>query len=255
MSGLAKVQHAVQSFVLEGKTGAQSEIASTDTLSATARLGIYAEAYRLRLIEALASNYPRLKQAIGDEEFDSLALRYIDVQRSHHPSIRWYGERLSEFIATVRPVEPWLAELATWEWAVAAAFDGRDAATIDATVLASIQPDEWSALRLVFHPSIQRIDLHSNVTALFKALTEESAAPVPRSEARSAWVIWRQELKTQYRSLTVDEAAVLDSMRAGGSFAEACELLCDWHAAEQVPLRAATHLQRWLHDQLICALR
>jgi hypothetical protein len=255
MSALAKVQHAVQSFVLEGHAGAQNEIASTDALSAIARLGIYSEAYRLRLTEALASNYPRLKQAIGEAQFDSLALRYIEMQRSHHPSIRWYGERLSEFIATARPTEPWLAELATWEWAVAAAFDARDAETIDASALTGIQPEQWSELRLAFHPSIQRIDLYSNVTALFKALTEETAPPMPRKEALSAWVIWRQELKTQYRSLSVDEAAVLDSMRAGGSFAEACELLCDWHDAEQVPLRAATHMQRWLHDQLICALR
>jgi hypothetical protein len=254
MSALAKMQHAVQSFVLEGNTDARNEIISTDALSATARLGIYSEAYRLRLIEALASNYPRLKQAIGDEQFDSLALRYIDMQRSRHPSIRWYGDRFSEFIATVRSAEPWLAELATWEWAVAAAFDAPDAQTIDATALAGIQPELWSELRLEFHPSMQRIDLHSNVTALFKALTEETAPPAPRYEERSAWVIWRQELKTQYRSLSVDEAAVLDSMRAGGSFAQACDLLCDWHDAEQVPLRAATHLQRWLHDQLICAL-
>lgn len=255
MNALAKLQHAVQSFVLEGNASAESQIISSDALSATARLEIYSDAYRLRLIEALASNYPRLKQAIGDDEFDSLALRYIDTQRSRHPSIRWYGDRLAEFVATDRPVEPWLAELAGWEWSVAAAFDARDAETIDVAALATLQHEQWSELRLAYHPSMQRVDLHSNAAALFKALTEDAVPPAPCTEARSTWVIWRQELKTQYRSLTADEAAALDLMHAGASFAEACELLCDWHEAEEVPLRAASHMQRWFHDQLISALR
>jgi hypothetical protein len=254
MSALAKLQHAFQSFVLASDTGAAHAIVSTPTLNATARLEIYGAGYRLRLIEALASNYPRLKQVLGDEDFDSLALRYIASHRSRHPSIRWYGDGLAQFIATHHPDALWLAELARWEWAIATAFDAPDASTRDASALATIHPEAWSELRLSFHPSLQRLDLESNAVAMFKAFTEERSPPAPQTEERAAWMIWRQELKTQYRSLQADEAAMLDLMRAQGSFAEACELLCDWHEPERIPLQAASYMQRWFHDQLVCAL-
>ena len=255
MSALVQLQQAFQAFVLDTDPKAEREIVSTSALSATARLEIYSDAYRLRLTEALASNFPRLKQTIGEEQFNELALWYIAVQRSHHPSIRWYGDRFAAFIATHRPKEPWLSDLAVWEWAIATAFDASDADTVDASALANIQPEQWSELRLQFHPSLQRVDVRSNAVALFKACTEEQTAPTPCSESRTAWLIWRQDLKTQYRSLQDDEAAILDLMFAQGSFASACELLCDWHDAAQVPLRAASHMQRWFHDQLVCALR
>ncbi len=252
MSALAELQHAFQAFVLAGDARAESQIINTPELSASARLAIYAEAYRLRLIEALASNYPRLKEML-QQEFDTLALKYIETHRSQHPSIRWYGDRLAGLLETDRANEPWLAELAQWEWAVASAFDASDAVPLDVSALSRIQPEQWSELRLDFHPSIQRLDTHSNAVALFKAFTEEQAAPIPSIEPRTAWLIWRQELKTQYRSLTEDEAAVLDVMRAQGTFADACEMLCQWHEVDQVPLRAASYMQRWLHDQLVCA--
>ncbi|HEU4653902.1 MAG TPA: DNA-binding domain-containing protein [Steroidobacteraceae bacterium] len=253
MSALAELQHAFQALVLTGNASAQSQIVNTSELSASARLAIYAEAYRLRLIEALASNYPRLKETLGEQEFDTLALRYIETHRSQHPSIRWYGHRLAELLVIERVNEPWLAELARWEWAVAFAFDAPDAVPLDASALSRIQPEQWSELRLDFHPSIQRLDMHSNAVALFKAFTEEQAAPTPGIEPRTAWLIWRQDLKTQYRSLEDDEAAALDVMRGQGTFADACEMLCQWHEVDQVPLRAASYMQRWLHDQLVCA--
>jgi hypothetical protein len=255
MSALLRLQHAFQAFVLDTDPQAETEIVSTPALSATARLEIYSDAYRLRLIEALASNYPRLKQTIGEEQFNELALRYIAVQRSHHPSIRWYGDRLAAFIAMHRPDEPWLSDLAVWEWAIATAFDAPDADTVDASALASIQAEQWSELRLEFHPSLQRVDVRSNAIALFKACTEEQTAPSPGTDSPTAWLVWRQDLRTRYRSLQDDEAAILDLMFAQGSFASACELLCDWHDAAQVPLRAASYMQRWFHDQLVCAVR
>jgi hypothetical protein len=253
MNTLANLQHAFQSFVLDDDRSAEAEIMGTGGLSAAARLAIYGEAYRLRLVEALASNYPRLKQALGPHEFDDLALQYAQAHRSQRPSIRWFGDRIGEFVATRRSNEPWLGELANWEWAIATAFDAPDADPLDPAAFSRIDPERWSELRLVFHPSIQRLNLHWNTAAMFKAFTAERSAPPPANEARTDWLIWRQDLTTLYRSLEADEAAALDLMRAQGCFAEACELLCEWHEPEQVPLRAASYMQRWLHDGLICA--
>jgi hypothetical protein len=253
MSTLAALQHAFQSFVLREQPGVEAQVIGTTERSASSRLAIYSEAYRLRLTEALASNYPRLRQAIGESAFNSLAQDYIRQHDSHHPSIRWYGHAmaalLQECSADIRTIE-----LAQWEWAIATAFDAEDAEVLQASALAHVQPAQWAELRLVFHPSTQRLATTSNVVATFKALTEDQEVPSGRREPSQQWLIWRQQLKTQYRSLEADEAAALDRLRSGDTFADACEALCAWHEPEQVPLRAASYMQRWMHDELIRAL-
>jgi hypothetical protein len=66
-------------------------------------------------------------------------------------------------------------------------------------------------------------------------------------------MLWRQVLTTRYRSLDVSEASALDAMVDGGDFAELCDLLCSWHAPEDVPLKAASTLKGWLAGGLIVA--
>ena len=58
-------------------------LAGTATVSAGRRFEVYAGAYRLRLTEALKANHPVLHQALGDEQFDRLALAYLEA----HPSV------------------------------------------------------------------------------------------------------------------------------------------------------------------------
>jgi hypothetical protein len=253
MSKLATLQHAFQSFVLREQSGVETQVIGTAERSAASRLAIYSEAYRLRLSEALASNYPRLRQALGQSAFSSLAQDYIRQHDSHQPSIRWYGHAMAALLQE-RSADIQTIELARWEWAIATAFDAEDAEVLQTSALAYVQPEQWAGLRLVFHPSMQRLATTSNVVATFKALTEDQDKPSGKHEPLQQWLIWRRQLKTQYRSLEADEAAALDRLRGGATFADVCEALCEWHEAEQVPLRAAGYMQRWMHDELICAL-
>ncbi|WP_163367521.1 HvfC/BufC N-terminal domain-containing protein, partial [Klebsiella aerogenes] len=62
-------------------------------------LQVYRHAYRARLAEALADNYTVLARALGDEAFDALAQAYLAAHPSRHPSIRWFGAALADFMA------------------------------------------------------------------------------------------------------------------------------------------------------------
>jgi hypothetical protein len=92
----------------------------------------------------------------------------------------------------------------------------------------------------------------TNAPVVFKALGEDALAPegVALDEPQP-WLIWREALKTQYRSLAPDEAAALEAMRAGGNFETLCDTLCTWHEAEAVPMQAAGMLKRWVVEQMI----
>ncbi|MFC4309655.1 DUF2063 domain-containing protein [Steroidobacter flavus] len=249
---LAELQRDFQRHVMHGHERIVDAVDGSASVPATLRLSIYSEAYRLRLTEALASTLPRLQQLLGKEQFAELAGEYIDLCPSSYPSIRWFGDRLPQLLTKSFPDRPWLAELATWEWTIAAAFDGADAEAVGIDALAAVAPEQWPSLTFQFHPTVQVLAMHTNAPVLFKALSADDPPPEPVVfEEPQSWLIWREALKTQYRSLSPDESAALDVMRNGGSFEMLCDTLCNWHDAEAVPAQAAGLLKRWVVEQMI----
>jgi hypothetical protein len=102
---------------------------------------------------------------------------------------------------------------------------------------------------------VQQLELRTNAQALFKALTEEQSPPKPAVLADpQPWLLWREDLQTKYRSLEPAETAALAVVRGGGTFAEMCEALCEWHEADAVPLVAAGMLKRWIVEELLTGL-
>lgn len=258
MIALASIQREFHAYVLRGDEAVAARIDGAGGADPSRRLQIYYDAYRLRLIEALRTDFPALAAFAGEEGFDRLARAYIDAHPSHHFSLRWFGARLAQFLEATASFagEPALAETARFEWALTLAFDAADAAPLDAGALAEVPPSAWPCLGADLHPSVQRLELVWNVPELWeRAMIGEPARGVVRLPARQTWLVWRRELAVYFRATEADEAAALESVLAGASFATLCDVLCDYAAPEAVPARAATLLQRWLGEGLIAGLR
>lgn len=249
---LAQLQRAFQKHVVDGDEAIAIAVNRTDAVTGAARLGVYADAYRLRLVDALAHNYPRLQQLLGADAFASIARDYLRLHPSTNPSVRWFGDRLAAFLAEIHTGQPVVAELAQWEWAIAAAFDADDSEPLAEHVLGSIDPSQWATLRLQLHPSVQSLRMSTNAPALFKALAADHEPPAAETlPAPQHWFIWREALTPKYRSVPDDEAAALQTLLTQGSFEQLCDALCEWHAAEDVPARAVILLKGWIRDSMI----
>src|SRR5215813_2214703 len=85
-------------------------------LTSAERVGVYADMYRWRLIEALREDYPRLVVALGDDGFADLVRAYVAARPSCHPSLRHLGTALAGFLAG-SGVAGHLVDLARLEWA------------------------------------------------------------------------------------------------------------------------------------------
>lgn len=252
MNTLAELQRDFQRHVMHGHESIVHAVESTARVSATTRLAVYSEAYRLRLTDALASTLPRLQQLLGQDEFTRIAAEYIELSPSSYPSIRWFGDRLPALLDRTHRDRPWIAELARWEWAIASSFDAADAEPLGVEALGAIAPEHWPTLQFEFHPAVQLMRMRTNAPMLFKALSDDAPAPAGVAlDEPQPWLIWRESLKTQYRSLGVDEAAALEHVRTGGTFESLCDTLCTWHEPEAVPMQAAGMLKRWVIEQMI----
>ena len=254
MNTLRDLQSDFQSFLLRGREDIRIHVVGTDKVSAEQRLTIYYDAYRMRLLEALDSNYPVLHGWIGDEEFEKLGLAYLAAPPSTHFSIRYFGHELARFLAASETYrdKPFLSEMARFEWAMSEAFDAPDSALVRLEDMAAIDSGAWPSLRFTMQDSVRRLNLEWNVPTIWKAIDAEQAPEEPRrSEYPMSWLLWRQDLKTYFRSLSVDEAWALDAVANGGTFAMICEGLCEWIDAQHVAAHAAGLLKQWISDGLI----
>jgi hypothetical protein len=69
------------------------------------------------------------------------------------------------------------------------------------------------------------------------------------------WLLWRQDLRTYFRSLATGEAEALGAAREGQSFGELCTLLCAEFGEDQAPATAAGFLRGWVESGLLVATR
>lgn len=251
MNPLAATEHAFQAGVLGQPADIDGQIAGEADLRRV-RLGIYADAYRLRLTEVLSKDYEALAACLGGEAFDKLARDYLAAHPSRFRNVRWFGGALADFLAADpryrdRPV---LAELAQLEWAMGLAFDCADMTTLQFSDLAKVSPEIWPNLRFQFHPSVQLLSLQTNAVAIWHAAkdkTGEEIAPVHTPDA-THYVVWRKDLASYFRSAPADEAWAIEAAREGQSFAEICAGMCDWVEEESAATRVAGYLRGWVDE-------
>ena len=254
MNRLRALQQDFQRYVLAQDGRMHNQVTTTAQVGAEERLGIYANAYRLRLLEALATDFPGLHTLVGDEEFDRLGRAYIDAHPSQHFSLRWYGHEVAAFLRAALPYadHPVLAEMAEFEWAMSLAFDAQDSALVTVEDMLALPPEAWASLGLLSHAAVRRVNLHWNVPVFWKSVqAEQDPAPPEQAEFPLGWVLWRQALNTYFRSLTVDEAWALDALLAGTRFPDLCQGLCEWIDEDHAPAHAAGMLKRWVQDGMV----
>lgn len=223
-------------------------------VSAQQRLQIYADAYRLRLVDALRDNYPVLNLLLGDDAFDALGAGYLAAHPSHFFSVRYFGDQLAQFIDAdaTYSTQPIVGEMARFEWMLRDVFDAADAPVLQLEELAAIAADAWPGVQFKLHPTLRRIDLLWNTPALWRQLNEASEPDSPkRREHPVPWIAWRHDLAIYFRSLEVDEAWAVDALGRHATFAEICAGLCEWVDEAHAPQRAAQHLQRWINDGVL----
>lgn len=256
MSELLRLQEQLQHFLLTGDAEISQAILPTKAVSTETRLSIYRNAYVLRLIESLTTNYPCLYAYLGTEAFNQLAQAYITAHPSAYRSIRWFGDVFAEFIKKYYSNNPHLAELADFEWKMTLAFDAADATVVRIEDMAQVPAEAWANLRFTLHSSVQRINYCWNAISLWQALAHDEALPeLQQNSASTAWVLWRSPTYLiQFHSLVPEEAWALDALLQGVSFAELCEGLCQWLTPEEVGMGAASYLKGWIQRGMVAQL-
>jgi len=258
---LYNVQNIFQAYLsdhkLESTHTMESLTVDTTQISATRRLKIYYDGYRLRLLEILENDFPKLHTLMGDEAFETLGLLYIAAYPSQHFSARYFGQYLAQFLAeeSTYTKQSYLAEMAKFEWALADTLDAANANTLTLDNLKSIPPEQWGNLKIRFHPSLEVHAFEWDIPQLWKAIENKEAARLPKKQKEAiTWIFWRKELQSQFRSLTKPQAIILALFQKNHDFSDVCESLTEIMDSETIPPVTLGFIQQCIHDGFISEL-
>ncbi len=247
MSELARLQQQFYAYVTNG--------APLDGVIATGDPQVYARMYASRLHDALVEDYPKLRAALGDDQFAALAHRYFQARPPRSFTLRDAGVDLSTYLRDAETaLGLWPSQVAALERARVEAFDGRDAVVLAQDDVAAVG-DALPDLILRWVPTSSLVNLTWNVDDMWSAIEDASSPVAPAmldGTTPRTVLVWRRDTTVIHRTLDADEAELAPQLVAGASFAEICEVLAAHHGDEAAP-RAVELLLRWLQGEALAA--
>ncbi len=219
-----------QALIGLGRDELERIVRRSRNLSASERIGIYANAYYARLLECLGECFPILRRVLGADLFEPIALEYLQRYPSKSYTLDRLGDRFAQFLEETRdpdagapPAWPeMLADLARFEHAIARVFDGPGSEgeppfAIDA--FQDLGAEELASARLLPAPSLRlltfRFPLNDLYTAARRAGEEDELTyPLPGIEHVA---LCRRDFVVRRHPLTPFEHEVLAGIVGGGS--------------------------------------
>lgn len=199
----------------------ESVIADGAQIRATEALEIYAYAYRARLVECLADDYPALAYALGEEEFEAFAADYIEHHPSSSPNLNGFGRHMAAFCLESGRAT-FMADLARLEWSLVEVIHAQDTAPISAESLAAIPPDRFPEVRIMTSDALRLLRSDHDVNAFYRAFKEGDSPPWPEPR-RAAIAVYRSGFTLWRMDLTPAMAELLDDLAGGTPLGTALE--------------------------------
>ena len=246
---LLDLQRSFMNYLLHDDHGIKQQVKEQGPVDTATRLHIYANAYRVRLREAIETDHPALGTYLGDEWFEQMVAGFIDAHPSAARSLRYFAESLPEYLRHTEPfqTQPIIAEIAAFERALMHGFDAAEGHRLKLDELRAVPPEQWPVMTFQFHPSVSLFQADWNSVESWQAIKADKAPPEAAPQTNRQWLIWRNgERLTEFVSLDPAPSQTLAAAMQGSCFADLCEGLLAHMSPEAVSEVAVTHLQEWI---------
>jgi hypothetical protein len=217
-------------------------------MSPVQRIGVYHHAYRARLVECLADDYPALQVLLGSAEFTNLCHAYVARFTPRAPSLNEYAQHMHAFCRE-QPLAnaELLSDLARLEWASAVVVHQPQVAPLTASDIAA-QQGAWEDARVRAVPALRLLTLQYPVLELYRSLRAGRSLPMPAAAAAHV-LVHRPQWNITCTALSQPEGNLLARLLSGVPLGQA--LASDVEASEA---EVSAWFQRWVGSGLFSAL-
>jgi hypothetical protein len=253
-----------QRLIRLNRSELEAVIGRSRNLTAAERMGIYANAYYARLLECLASFFPVLQKALGEDVFESFAFEYLQHYPSKSYTLGHLGESFARFLEETRPgpeeaygedsqagAVGWpdfLIDLTVFEWNLNQVFDGpgvEGKPLLTAELLQSFPAERFAEARLIPVPCLRLLAFRFPVNAYYTAARhagEEEEPPIP-DPAPEYVAFTRRDFVVRRFPLMPAQHALLEKILAGAPVGEAIAAAAEISGLDDEAL--GTELQIW----------
>jgi len=248
---LADAQTRMQEAILQGKERgsnpdewirAKAEFAPTDQLE------VYINAYRFRLYDVVAEDFPVLQYYLGNENFESLIWDFVNKAHSDHFNIGRYAAKLPAFIKQHRLDDDFAIELTVLENAISQLNDPEETTALTPAHLEGLTPEGLMDLVLYPRAALELFAFEYPTNHYYCEVQEdktpEAPKPAPSFTAvfRHEDVVWRMDLEKQ-------EYLLLQKLFTGMPIGLALEALQG--AEDELASQLSNWFSRWMRNGLL----
>ena len=160
------------------------DLVDGDGLDARARLAVYRHHVLTTLTATLEAAYPVVCRLVDRRFFGYAADAFVRRHLPTEPCLAEYGAGFPDFLASFPACGaiPYLPDVARLEWAVHAAAQHSDAASLDLARLRCVDPRDMAQLRFVPDPSVVLLASPWPVDRIWKAHQEGTSEALPGLE-------------------------------------------------------------------------
>ncbi len=248
---LRELQIRMKRIITDPRVGSPamaSELAVTESETFLQRMGIYADAYFLRLLEVFVQDFPRTHQVLGEAFFQKLVASYLREHPSRTHNINEVAAHFSHFVGELALSDelPYLPILIDLEWKLTAQVWTRsfEASSHGIERMTDTEPDQ---VFLKLNPSLQLINSAWPLDLMWRHANPEAYV---QAAENSVFVLFRNSQSTWLQKLSPPQAWILSQIQAGKSLAEIFESFTETFS-EQDPIQIFAWFQTWTQDQII----
>lgn len=158
----------------EGTNDLIPQMKNFPRLPAIRALEVYREDYLVRMTEALKNTYRSVHSVLGDEDFFTAAMSYLDKHPSTFSDLDEYGADFAAYLQTHQLSKdyPFLSELAGFEWSFRIIFHAEESNGLDGAGLANELTEEKN--KLILSPSALLFSSDYSVERIYSSGEEET---------------------------------------------------------------------------------
>jgi hypothetical protein len=245
---LLPTQALLQTAIITGgtdPTAHQQLIRPKSDFPADQQLSVYINAYRSRLIEVTAEDYPVLEHYLGADRFHSLLEDFVSNTRSSHFNIACYCHQLPDFVASQFGNDSFAFELAQLENALSELHDAEETEPLEPADLAGIDADVLMHCQLWPRKALQLFKFRHAVNHYFQSVQDE-AEPQEVITEPGFLAVFRHEDLVWRMDLDADEYGLLQRLFSGESIAVALAA-----SSQQTEAQVSNWFARWMRNGLL----
>jgi hypothetical protein len=247
MKTLHELYDHFQASVMSGDNEhVESRLKAHPRLSAAQQMDIYQYGYRLRLSEAVTSDYPALGAYIGEKHMAQMASAYMQLHPSESYNLDRYSLGFADWFAQ-QAEDAFAIDLARLEQAIADVFMMQESAPINASLLMGLSPEEFGALVLRPRAASRLMEFSYPVHAWLETQRKGDLLPVPEASAEYMY-IYRHNNEVKRAVVSPAAFALLEALASGMTVGTALDKVTGDNP--QMMEEVVANLQSWFGQWL-----